>query len=67
MLRITGSDCGIEYLPLPVDDPARRRPDITRAIDLLNWKPEINAEDGIGRTVEWFREDPSELNSSERG
>jgi dTDP-glucose 4,6-dehydratase len=61
VLRITGSDCGIEYLPLPVDDPVRRRPDIARAIDLLNWKPEIDAEDGLGRTVGWFRDNPSEL------
>jgi dTDP-glucose 4,6-dehydratase len=65
VLRITGSDCEIEYLPLPVDDPARRRPDITRAIDLLSWKPEINAEEGISRTVGWFRDSPSELRSRE--
>ena len=66
VLRITGSDCGVEYRPLPVDDPVRRRPDITRAIDLLAWKPEISAEEGIGRTVGWFRDNPAELRSRER-
>lgn len=67
VLRITGSDCGVDYLPLPVDDPARRRPDINRAIDLLAWKPEISAGEGIGRTVGWFRDNPGELRTRERG
>lgn len=61
VLRITESDCGIEYLPLPVDDPVRRRPDIDRAVDRLGWKPEISAGDGIVRMVGWFRDNPSEL------
>jgi dTDP-glucose 4,6-dehydratase len=67
VLRTTQSDCGVEYLPLPVDDPVRRRPDITRAIELLGWKPEISAGEGIGRTVGWFRGNPGELLSRERG
>jgi dTDP-glucose 4,6-dehydratase len=67
VLRITGLDCGVEYLPLPVDDPVRRRPDITRAIDLLGWKPEISAGEGIGRTVGWFRDNPGEFLSPECG
>jgi dTDP-glucose 4,6-dehydratase len=67
VLRITGSDCGVEYLPLPVDDPVRRRPDVNRAIDLLGWKPDISAGEGIGRTVGWFRDNPSELRTREGG
>jgi dTDP-glucose 4,6-dehydratase len=67
VLRITGSDCGVEFMPLPVDDPVRRRPDISRAIDRLNWKPEISAEVGIRRTVGWFRNNPDELRVSKRG
>lgn len=67
VLRITGSDCDVDYLPLPVDDPVRRRPDINRARDLLAWKPEISAGEGIGRTVGWFRDNPCELRTRERG
>lgn len=67
VLRITGSDCGVEYRPLPIDDPVRRRPDITRAIDLLTWKPEISAGEGLARTVGWFRDNPNELGSREHG
>ena len=66
VLRITESDCGVEYLPLPVDDPVRRRPDINRAIDLLGWKPEISVGEGIARTVGWFRDNPRELRADER-
>lgn len=65
VLRITESDCGVEYLPLPVDDPARRRPDINRAIDLLGWKPEVSVGEGVVRTVGWFRDNPSEFRSRE--
>ncbi len=65
VLRITGSDSAIEYLPLPTDDPARRRPVIKRAMDLLSWKPEIGVEDGVRRTVEWFRDNPGELTTRE--
>ena len=54
-MRITGSSSPIVYEPLPVDDPAQRQPDITRAIELLGWKPEIGLEEGITRTAEYFR------------
>ena len=67
VLRITGSDCGVEYRPLPVDDPVRRRPDINRAMDLLGWKPEVSVGEGTGRTVGWFRDNPSELRTGEGG
>jgi len=54
VLTVTGSDSPIEYRALPQDDPVRRRPQITRARQLLGWKPEISVLDGIQRTVEWF-------------
>lgn len=55
VLRITGSSSLIEYRPLPIDDPLRRRPVIARAKELLGWQPEIQTEEGIRRTVEWFK------------
>jgi len=61
VLRITGSTSTIEYVPLPVDDPTRRCPVITRAGDVLGWRPEIRAEEGIRRTVAWFRSRPDEV------
>ncbi|MFD8540395.1 UDP-glucuronic acid decarboxylase family protein [Streptomyces rubrogriseus] len=54
VLRLTGSSSRIEHRPLPVDDPARRRPDIRRARSLLDWEPEVPLETGLRRTVAWF-------------
>jgi dTDP-glucose 4,6-dehydratase len=61
VLRVTGSDSPVEHLPLPVDDPTRRCPDIGRASQLLGWQPQIGVEDGVRRTVEWFRSRPEEV------
>jgi dTDP-glucose 4,6-dehydratase len=61
ILRVTGSDSPVEHLPLPVDDPARRCPDITRASQVLGWQPQSRVEDGVRRTVEWFRSRPEEV------
>jgi dTDP-glucose 4,6-dehydratase len=61
VLRVTGSDSPVEHLPLPVDDPTRRCPDITRASQALGWQPQIRVEDGVRRTVEWFRSRPEEV------
>ncbi len=54
-VRITGSSSELTFEPLPVDDPARRRPDITLARELLGWEPRIPLEEGLARTAEWFR------------
>ncbi len=51
---ITGSRSEIVFRPLPQDDPARRRPDITRAKALLGWEPRVPLEEGLKRTLEWF-------------
>jgi dTDP-glucose 4,6-dehydratase len=61
VLRVTGSDSPVEHLPLPVDDPTRRCPAIARASQVLGWQPQIRVEDGVRRTVEWFRSRPEEV------
>lgn len=55
VLRLTGSASPIEHLPLPPDDPGRRCPDIGRARRLLNWQPRVALEDGLQRTIAYFR------------
>jgi UDP-glucuronate decarboxylase len=55
VLAHTGSDSPIEYRPLPSDDPVRRMPDISRAVELLGWKPAVELEEGLRQTVEYFR------------
>ncbi|MFJ9542174.1 UDP-glucuronic acid decarboxylase family protein [Streptomyces sp. NPDC101225] len=55
VLRMTGSDSPVDRLPLPADDPVRRCPDVTRALQRLGWKPRIDLEEGLRTTVNWFR------------
>ncbi|HXI21984.1 MAG TPA: UDP-glucuronic acid decarboxylase family protein [Gemmatimonadales bacterium] len=55
VLRLTGSRAPLEFKPLPTDDPKVRRPDITRARTLLGWEPGVTLEDGLRRTIEYFR------------
>ena len=55
IIGITGSSSTIIYRPLPQDDPKTRRPDITRAQNLLGWQPQISLEEGLLKTIEWFR------------
>jgi UDP-glucuronate decarboxylase len=55
VLRKTGSKSKLEYHPLPKDDPKQRKPDISRAKSLLGWEPKIVLEDGIERTIDYFR------------
>ena len=61
VLEVTGSTSQVEFHPLPQDDPTRRRPDITRAREVLGWQPEISDVEGVRRTVEWFRTRPTEV------
>ncbi len=53
--NITASDSEIIYLDLPEDDPARRRPDITKAKELLDWAPEVSLQDGLQSTITYFK------------
>lgn len=55
VMKIVGNDCGFKYLPLPQDDPRQRKPDITRAQNLLGWNPTIPLQEGLKKTVEDFR------------
>jgi dTDP-glucose 4,6-dehydratase len=54
VLSVTGSTAEILFKPLPVDDPTRRRPDITRARTLLGWEPKINLREGLERSLAYF-------------
>jgi dTDP-glucose 4,6-dehydratase len=53
--RITGSKSPIEFRALPEDDPRQRRPDISRARELLGWEPRVPLEDGLRKTLDYFR------------
>jgi dTDP-glucose 4,6-dehydratase len=55
VVRLAGSKSRIEHRELPVDDPKQRRPDISHARELLGWQPEVRLEDGLARTLEYFR------------
>ncbi len=56
VLRVTGSSSELTLMPLPVDDPTQRRPDITLAREVLGWEPEITLTEGLARTAHWFRD-----------
>jgi len=53
--RLVGTEAPIEFHPLPTDDPKIRRPDITKARTLLGWEPRVALEEGLTRTIEYFR------------
>jgi dTDP-glucose 4,6-dehydratase len=55
IIRMTGSTSKLVYRPLPEDDPKVRQPDITRARTLLGWEPKVGLEEGLTRTLEYFR------------
>jgi len=55
VMREVGSDAGIEHKPLPEDDPTRRKPDISLAKTELGWEPVVPLEDGLARTIPYFR------------
>lgn len=55
VLEVTGSDSPLAFEDLPVDDPIRRRPDITLAREVLGWQPEVPLREGLTRTCGWYR------------
>src|SRR5687767_1866681 len=55
VVELTGSASPIVYEDLPEDDPKVRKPDITRAREMLGWEPKVDVRDGVGRTIEYFK------------
>jgi UDP-glucuronate decarboxylase len=56
VLRMTGTKSKLVMKPLPQDDPRQRQPDITLAKTQLNWEPKVSLEDGLKKTILYFRE-----------
>ena len=68
VLTMTGAESTLEHLPLPADDPTRRCPDISLAAELLNWRPTLSLEEGLERTIKYFKrtlrsDEASEVNA----
>ena len=55
VMAICGATSGFKYLPLPADDPRQRKPDITRAREMLHWNPTIPLREGLEKTIDHFR------------
>ncbi|HCT23685.1 MAG TPA: NAD-dependent dehydratase [Chitinophagaceae bacterium] len=60
VLKLTGSSVKISYKPLPVDDPKQRKPDITKAKEILGWSPKVDRAEGLKQTYNYFKSLPSE-------
>ena len=60
ILELTGHQVNIVYKPLPVDDPKQRRPDITKARQLLGWEPKVKRMEGLAKTYEYFKTLPQQ-------
>ena len=55
IIKLTGTDQKIVYMPLPADDPVQRQPDIAKAREILNWEPKVGREEGMRQTFEYFK------------
>jgi dTDP-glucose 4,6-dehydratase len=60
IIKLTGTTQKIVYKPLPVDDPKQRRPDITKAKEILGWSPKVDRAEGLAITYEYFKSLPQE-------
>ena len=60
IIKLTGTSQKVIYQPKPVDDPMQRKPDITKAKELLDWQPEVLRAEGLKKTYEWFQSLPEE-------
>jgi dTDP-glucose 4,6-dehydratase len=60
IIKLTGTEQKIICKDLPTDDPKQRRPDITKAIELLNWQPKVSRAEGLKITYEYFKSLPKE-------
>ena len=61
VLAMTGSPSRIVRRPLPVDDPRRRKPNIARAMELLEWRPSVGLEEGLEATIAWFEDESNRI------
>jgi UDP-glucuronate decarboxylase len=61
VIAMTGSNSRVVTRPLPEDDPRRRKPDISRAIELLGWRPTIDLEQGLEATIAWFADEANRI------
>jgi len=62
--RLTGTKSEIVFKPLPEDDPKVRQPNITKAKEKLGWEPKVKLEEGLERTIGYFRSLPPEIRST---
>jgi dTDP-glucose 4,6-dehydratase len=60
IIKLTGTSQKLISLPLPTDDPKQRRPDITKAREILGWEPKVSREEGLKITYEYFKSLPQE-------
>lgn len=60
ILKLTGAQTKIVFKPLPVDDPKQRKPDITKAKEILNWEPRVSRQEGLKITYDYFRSLPND-------
>ena len=60
ILKLTGAKSKIVFMPLPADDPKQRKPDISKAKELLGWEPSVNRAEGLALTYEYFKNLPHE-------
>ncbi len=66
IIAMGGNENKIIFKPLPINDPIKRKPDITKAVNLLNWKPKVERKEGLKKTLEYFRAlSHEELNKKE--
>jgi nucleoside-diphosphate-sugar epimerase/spore maturation protein CgeB len=61
VVAMTGTSSRVVYHPLPEDDPRRRKPDISRARDLLGWRPTVDLEQGLEATIGWFEDEQNRI------
>lgn len=59
--KVVGYSLSVDHKPLPKDDPTRRQPDISKAKAFLNWEPKISFEEGLKKTIEYFKAEESQL------
>jgi dTDP-glucose 4,6-dehydratase len=65
IIKLTGTSQKLIHKPLPQDDPKQRRPDITRAKEILGWEPKVDREEGLKITYDYFKGlSPEELNKT---